>query len=151
MLNIKPKVRTKRIFSLIVVPVLCVYILIPLLSALFSSFLPLVRKEHVSSAFTIIGFMVFAISGFLMSLLISYFSINKEIRTTLYGVLIVVIFQGLYLFLYYPIPPKSFQINRADLLINITLSTALNLIFFTGFAILGTWMVTKLRTRLRAG
>ena len=137
--------RIKRMFALILGSVLCVYVLIPLLSAFFLSFLPMVRKEQVLSVFTIIEVMVFAISGFLMSLFISYFSMNREIKTTLLGVLMVIILQIFYLFLYYPILPRYSQINRADLLVNITLSTVLNLTFLMVLAIFGAWLVTKLR------
>ena len=145
MLKIKTKVRAKRIFSLIAGPVLCVYILIPLFSALFLRCLPLVPKEYVLLAFSILGAMAFAASGFLMSLIISYFSINREIRTTLYGVLIAVILLVVYAFVYCPVPP---QINRTHWLLKITLDIAVGVVFLFALAIMGAWLIAR-RRRLK--
>ena len=142
MLKIKTKIRAKRIFSLIVGSVLCVYILIPLFSALFLGCLPLVPIEYVLLASSILVAMAVAASGFLMSLIISYFSINREIRTTLYGVLIATILLVVYAFVYCPVPP---QINRTHLLLKITLEIAVDVVFLLGFAIMGAWLVARKR------
>ena len=146
MLKIRTKVRAKMIFSLIAGPLLCVYILIPLLSALFLKCLPLVPKEHVLLAFTILGAMAVAASGFLMSLIISYFSISREIRTTLYGVLIASILIVVCSFIFLPVPP---QVNRTHWLLKITLDTAINIVALLCFAIIGAWVYATIRKSVK--
>jgi len=145
MLKIETNFWIKRIFSLIIVPVLCVYILIPLLSALLLGGTFLVPKEYVLLAFSILGAMAFAVSGLLMSLIVSYFSINKEIKTTLFGVLIVVTIltvNSVYYFSIFPAPP---EVNRTRCLLGITLDLVVDVVFLLGFAIMGAWLIARKR------
>jgi len=72
--------------------VLCAFILIPLFTMFFALILMLVPPNRLYLLLsTIADVVAFVLSGFLMGLLIAYFSKNREMSATSLGALIVII------------------------------------------------------------
>ena len=78
------------------------------------------------------------LSGFIMAMIISSLSKNREIPATLFGSLIVVIF---YVFLYFYFNPYNMAKIWKYTLIDIVLSVA----FLFAFAFLGAWLIARRR------
>jgi len=81
----------------------------------------------------------FGVSGFLMALLISCFSRSREIRATLFGVLIVGVFYAILECM--SIMPSKDPIYASYMI----LESVLSVIFLLFFAFLGAWLITKRR------
>jgi len=92
----KTKLIVKQICSLIAGVIVCIYIFIPLFSSLSAWLFLLVASRENYSLFLFTGSMLeavgFCASGFLIGLIISFFSRDREIRTTMLGSLIVITF-----------------------------------------------------------
>lgn len=88
--------------------------------------------------------VAFGVSGFLMALIISYFSVSREISTTLCGSSLVATFytvQKVMIIFYFP------QLHYWWIL-----KIILEVVFLLGFAILGAWLVARRRyLRLQKG
>ncbi len=83
--------------------------------------------------------VAFGVSGFLMALLISCLSRNRERRATLFGVLIVGAFYAILKCM--SIMPNGNPIYTGYMILESVIST----IFLLFFAFLGAWLITKRR------
>ncbi len=149
MSNARIKIVLKYILALVIPPVFCAYIMIPLFTALLFriGLLDIFYPKYVPLVFTLGGVIACAISGFIMSLLISSLSRNREITMTLFGVLIVAI---IYIITYVDLfGSMDSNIITAEVFGKYLLrQMALHGIFLLGFALLGAWLIVRKR-RLR--
>ncbi len=139
----------KYIIALAIPPVLCAYIMIPLFLVLLitTGLLDICPPKYVILASYVLCAIACGASGFIMSLLISSLSRNREIMMTLFGVLIVAI---IYIITFVDLfSSTDFSNNIPEgswkyLLIPMALSGILLL----GFALTGAWLIVRKR-RLR--
>ncbi len=139
----------KYIIALAIPPVLCAYIMIPLFSVLLitTGLLDICPPKYVILTSYVLPAIACGASGFIMSLLISSLSRNREIMMTLFGVLIVAI---IYIITFVDLISSTDFFNSIPegswkyLLIPM----ALNGIFLLGFALIGAWLIVRKR-RLR--
>lgn len=139
MLKIITKDNVKLACSLIVGVFLCAYIMIPLFSALFLSSLSLIHLKYVMFAFSALEAAACGLSGFIMAVIISFFSKNRELLTTLVGCLMVVIFYAFYYVCFIPY----------NIITKIWIYTLIDMVVFAvslfGFAVLGAWLIARKR------
>lgn len=135
------KGQIKQCCSLIVGVVMCIYILFPLFLALILLLPIYVSARYVLFYLAILGAIATGPPAFLMAVFISYFSIHKEISTTLFGCLIVTTyFVGVHVSSILFIP--SFRpLQNAYWLIE----TIFGVIFIFAFALVGAWLVARKR------
>ena len=149
MSNARIKIVLKYILALVFPPALCV-LMIPLFTALLFriGLLDIFYPKYVPLVFTLGGVIACAISGFIMSLLISSLSRNREIMMTLFGVLIVAIIYiiiGVDFF-----GSMDFNIIAAEVFWkHLLMQMALRGIFLLGFALLGAWLIVRKRRHLK--
>jgi len=149
MSNARIKIVLKYIIALAIPPVLCAFIMIPLFTVLLiaTGLLNVCPPKYVILLSYVLDAIAVSASGFIMSLLISSLSRNREIMMTLFGVLIVAI---IYIITFVDL------ISSTDFFNNIPegswkyllIPMALHAIFLLGFALLGAWLIVRKR-RLR--
>lgn len=129
--------KIKQICSLIGGVILCIY-MIPFFTALLLglSLLIIPTKNFIFFS-SMLEAAAFGVSGFLMALIISYFSVNREISTTLFGSLLVATFYAVpkvIIIFYFPQPCYWWL-----------LEIILEVVFLLGFATLGAWLIARRR------
>jgi len=145
----KIKIVLKYILALTIPPALCAF-MIPLFAALLygTGLLERCPAKYVLFVSDAVDAIVVGTSGFIMSLLISWLARKREIMTTLFGVLIVIV---VYVVVYIDLSnsiwssykfPEGFWRYALP-------REAVNGIFLLGFAMSGAWDIRR-RRRLRA-
>lgn len=141
---ISTKARVKQICFLIAGVILCVYIFVPLFSAISARLLLLVSSRGNLSELlflsSILDTIAFAASGFLQGLIISYGCINREVMTTLFGslaaggLLIISFCTSLF-------GPAADEVILGDLLLKV----GFHIVFLVVLAIFAAWLVARKR------
>jgi len=143
-LTTKTKLNIKQTCSLIAGIILCVYIFIPFFSALSAYlFLLVASRENLTLLLltqSMLEAIAFCVSGFLTGLIISSFSTNREIRTTVLGSLIVITFVVITIG-FIPFYVGGSVAHKAYRL----LEMAVYAICLLGFAIIGAWLIARRR------
>ena len=143
------KIVLKYIIALAIPPVLCA-LMIPLFLALLFApgLLDVCPPKYVILTSYVLSAIACGASGFIMSLLISSLSRNREIMMTLFGVLIVAI---IYIITCVDLlGSMDFNIIAAEVFWkHMLMRMALHGIFLLGFALLGAWLIVRKRRRLR--
>jgi MFS family permease len=140
----------KYIIALTIPPVLCAFIIIPLFSALLiaAGLLIACPPKYTILLSYVLEAMAWGVSGFIMSLLISSLSRNREIMMTLFGVLIAAIVFAV-AYVYFGSFIDSNKIPEGFWMYSLR-HNAVNGIFLLCFALLGAWLIVRKRRRLRA-
>lgn len=143
-LTTKTKLKVKQICSLIAGVILCIYIFIPLFVSLSIRLSLLIASGNLTLfQFTrpILEAIAYCVSGFLTGLIISSFSTNREISTTVLGSLIVSTFVVIQI---------RFIPFRSDVAVAYKaycwlLEIVVCAICLLGFAIIGAWLIARRR------
>lgn len=144
------KVALKYILALSIPPALCAFIMIPLFSAILyaTGLLEICPARFVPFVSDAVDAIAVGASGFIMSLLISFVARKREVMTTLFGVLIVMV---VYVVAYVDVSKSfsnSYKIPEGFWMYELP-RLAVNAIFLLGFAMGGAWVIGRKR-RLRA-
>jgi hypothetical protein len=143
-LTTKTKLIVKQTCSLIAGVIVCIYIFIPLFSSLSARLFLLVAsgENYTLLLFTrsMLEAVAFCVSGFLTGLIISSFSTNREIRTTVLGSLIVITFVVIKIG-FIPLRFGGSEVHKAYPILEMVVYA----ICLLGFAIIGAWLVARRR------
>jgi len=143
-LTTKTKLNIKQTCSLIAGVILCVYIFIPFFSALSAHLFILVASRENLALFyftlSMLQAIAFCVSGFLTGLIISSFSTNREIRTTVLGSLIVITIVVIQIG-FIPFRVGCSDVHKAYRLLEMVVYA----ICLSGFAIIGAWLIARRR------
>ena len=145
--KIKIKTVLKYIVALSIPPALCT-LMIPLFAALLCApnLLEIYPEKYLLFILNAIDAIAVGLSGFIMSLLISYLAKNREIMMTLFGVLIVVVrYAVVFADLFSSMNSYKLEVSWRSMLPCGTV----NVIVLLGCALIGAWAIRRKR-RLRA-
>lgn len=145
----KIKIVFRYVLALTIPAVLCAYIMIPSFTALLlaTGLLEICPDKFVPLVSDAVEAVAVGISGFIMSLLISWLARDREIMTTLAGALMVIAFYAVFDVVYFESMSRSHDIPEGFWRYMLP-RLIVNAIVLLGCALIGAWLIGR-RRRLR--